>query len=254
MLTEEPAAEDTTAEEPAADEDTAAEDATQQEGGDGPAGEGAAEPASEACGFCPGGVDPDAAGAEVPGSGGSTCADLAAFAGGIGPGGDCDAVVLAEPLCCPEGGGGDESSRTEVQDPRPPSRRQTYPLREINEGSFALSGSGLDHRSTEPGARPQQFGRAAAEKRGACGDFARMHKVCFTLTSETSARPPTGRFPSAKSATTGTISYPVLGTEFGPKTGGVVGLGCPTGLGKPGGLFDPVGVPAYLVKAEGKTC
>lgn len=109
--TEEPAAEDTTAEEPAADEDTAAEDATQQEGGDGPAGEGAAEPASEACGFCPGGVDPDAAGAEVPGSGGSTCADLAAFAGGIGPGGDCDAVVLAEPLCCPGGGGGDESVR-----------------------------------------------------------------------------------------------------------------------------------------------
>lgn len=51
----------------------------------------------------------------------------------------------------------------------------------------------------------------------------------------------------------GTISDPVLGTKFNLKTGAVVSW-CPSGLGKViGGLFDPVGVPTYPVKANGKT-
>ena len=111
----EDATKETTAEQDAVDETTAAEesavaDTSQQQESDAPAGggEGAADPAG-ACGFCPGGVSPDAAGAEVPGSGGFTCSDLASFAQALGPGEDCDAVVLAAPLCCP--GAGTDSVR-----------------------------------------------------------------------------------------------------------------------------------------------
>ena len=57
---------------------------------------------ADACAFCPEGVSPDAADAEVPDSGGFTCSDLAAFAQNLSPGGDCDALVLATPLCCPD--------------------------------------------------------------------------------------------------------------------------------------------------------
>jgi nitrite reductase/ring-hydroxylating ferredoxin subunit len=50
----------------------------------------------------------------------------------------------------------------------------------------------------------------------------------------------------------GTINDPVLGTKFDLKTGEVVSW-CPSGLGKlVGGIFDPVGVPTYPVKAQGK--
>ncbi|KAL9189235.1 hypothetical protein ACHAXT_011725 [Thalassiosira profunda] len=51
----------------------------------------------------------------------------------------------------------------------------------------------------------------------------------------------------------GTIADPVLGTKFSLKTGEVVDW-CPAGLGKLiGGIFDPVGVPTYPVKAQGKS-
>ena len=69
---------------------------------------------NKVCGFCGvGGVSPDAAGTEVPESSGLSCSDLFGYAQTLAEGAeDCDAVVLAEPLCCP----GFAAARQSAQD------------------------------------------------------------------------------------------------------------------------------------------
>jgi len=50
-----------------------------------------------------------------------------------------------------------------------------------------------------------------------------------------------------------TIQDPVLGTKFSLSTGKVEGDWCPSGIGKViGGLFEPVGVPTFPVRKQGK--
>jgi len=64
--------------------------------------------------------------------------------------------------------------------------------------------------------------------------------------------PPVSQPLSFGKVTGSVIEDPVLGTSFSLKNGQVVEW-CPAGIGKLlGGLFEPTGVPVYLVKQAGK--